>query len=318
MGCTPEIDESDYVDYSSSVLAGLSGYTRTGQAVASADYDGDGVVSYAEAHAFAKVDEQTSDRPVSTSEVWLQRQATVDDEEEITTTPIVALLRSARPEQRYVVVSLVKLLRLEITHSWQQNQSRLRLTKPSEEREAYAERLRMQLVTLGMEMKLRERGRKQEVAVLDQLLACEGGSWTAPSAVTERSAPPPPPAPSPYARDTKLCGSGANDPGTTLHHIATVVHAEPDSSEVDWADRFEALFDQGEMDLKSPENEIYLRRHATPHPEEYHQEILHRLQETMAGCGDPWTCGGVLRMALHRLKSEICLPGSRLSNMVTQ
>jgi hypothetical protein len=308
VGCTDEVDESDYADYSSSILAGLSGYRRTGQAVASADYDGDGVVSYAEAHAFAKVDEQTSDWPVSTSEVWLQRQATPEDEDEIAARPITQLLRSARPEQRYVVDSLVRHLRLERTQSWKQNQSLLHRSEQQEENEAYAERLRMQLVTLGMEARIRERGRRQEVAVLDQLLACEAGSWKGPS----RAAPPP------RAEDSSLCGSGASDPGTTLHHIATVVHKDVGSPEVDWATRFEALFARGGMSLEAPENGIYLRSHTTPHPEEYHQEVIRRLQETMKGCGDPWTCGAVLRMALHRLKSEICLPGSRLSNIVTR
>ena len=259
VGCTPEVNESDYSDYSSSVLAGLGGYSRTGQAVASADYDRDGVVSYAEAHAFAKVDERTSDRPVSTSEAWLQRQATPEDEEEIATTPIIELLQSARPEQRYVVESLVKLLRLEHTQSWQQNQSILQRTEQSEGDEAYAERLWMQLATLGMEARIRQRERRQEVAVLDQLLTCEGGSWKAPSPVAERSAPPPP-TPSTHAEGTSLCESRAEAPGTELHHIATVVHPDPGSSQVDWAESFEALFAKGGMHLEDPANVVYLRQ----------------------------------------------------------
>ncbi len=74
VGCTPEVNEADYRDYSSSFFAGLSGPDRTGQRVASANYNRDGRVSYAEAHAFAKVDEQSTDLPVSTLEVWLQEQ----------------------------------------------------------------------------------------------------------------------------------------------------------------------------------------------------------------------------------------------------
>jgi len=45
VGCTPEVDEADYQDYSSSFFAGLSGVSRTGSAVGSTDYDGDGRVS---------------------------------------------------------------------------------------------------------------------------------------------------------------------------------------------------------------------------------------------------------------------------------
>ncbi|NEP43680.1 MAG: Caspase domain-containing protein, partial [Okeania sp. SIO2H7] len=46
VGCTPEVNEADYEDYSSSFFAGLSGINRVGEKVASADYNGDGKVSY--------------------------------------------------------------------------------------------------------------------------------------------------------------------------------------------------------------------------------------------------------------------------------
>jgi hypothetical protein len=72
VGCTPEVNEADYRDYSSSFFAGLSGISRTGQRVDSADYDQDDRISFREAHAFAKIDEKASDIPVSTVEVWLQ------------------------------------------------------------------------------------------------------------------------------------------------------------------------------------------------------------------------------------------------------
>ncbi|GBF80720.1 caspase family protein [Aphanothece sacrum] len=48
VGCTPEVDEADYRDYSSSFFAGLSGVNRIGKPVASADYNQDGRVSYYE------------------------------------------------------------------------------------------------------------------------------------------------------------------------------------------------------------------------------------------------------------------------------
>lgn len=70
VGCTPLVNESDYRDYSSSFFAGLSGRDRVGKSVSSADYNKDGRVSYMEAHAFAKVDEKTTDLPISTSETW--------------------------------------------------------------------------------------------------------------------------------------------------------------------------------------------------------------------------------------------------------
>ncbi|HEY9888178.1 MAG TPA: hypothetical protein V6D02_07235, partial [Candidatus Obscuribacterales bacterium] len=87
VGCTPLVNEADYRDYSSSFFAGLSGRDRVGNPVPSADYDNNGTVSFAEAHAFAKVDEATPDWPISTAEAWLQRQATTADENRILGTP---------------------------------------------------------------------------------------------------------------------------------------------------------------------------------------------------------------------------------------
>ncbi|MGH2415037.1 MAG: Caspase domain-containing protein, partial [Microcystaceae cyanobacterium] len=103
VGCTPEVDEADYQDYSSSFFAGLSGVDRIGKPVASADYNRDGHIAYAEAHAFAKVDEQTTDLPISTSEVWLQRQVGEADLERILRQPIAEWRKIARPEQQYVI-----------------------------------------------------------------------------------------------------------------------------------------------------------------------------------------------------------------------
>ncbi|HYO57906.1 Caspase domain-containing protein [Archangium sp.] len=178
VGCTPEVDEADYRDYSSSFFAGLSGLGRTGKAVASADYDGDGRVSYAEAHAFAKVDGETTDLPVSTSEVWLQRRASRRDKRRFATTPIREVLRGGRPEQRYVVESLVRRLGFIPELSWREN---IKTAAPeTEENAAYAERLRMELVNIGMQEKLRESGAAQALAILDRLLQCESGSWDVP------------------------------------------------------------------------------------------------------------------------------------------
>ena len=48
-GCTPDINEENYQEYSSYFWAAMLGATRTGQAVSSCDYNEDGVVSFAEA-----------------------------------------------------------------------------------------------------------------------------------------------------------------------------------------------------------------------------------------------------------------------------
>ncbi len=187
VGCTPEVDEADYHDYSSSFFAGLSGLGRTGKAVASADYDGDGRVSYAEAHAFAKVDAQTPDLPISTSEAWLQRRASRRDRRGFLEAPIHEVLGSARPEQRHVVESLARTLGFLSALSWRQNVQTARLVTDVDW--ARSERLRMELLNIGMREKLRLSGSAPEASVLERLLQCEGGSWDAPPGASAVAAP---------------------------------------------------------------------------------------------------------------------------------
>lgn len=182
VGCTPEADEADYRDYSSSFFAGLSGLSRTGKAVASADYDGDGRVSYAEAHAFAKVDRETTDLPISTSEAWLQRRASRKDRRRILQAPLQEVLRTGRPEQRHVVDSLARKLGFSPERSWGENTQAVLLW--TEERLAQVQRLRMELLNIGLEEQLRTEGSPYARSVLERLLQCEAGSWDVPSART--------------------------------------------------------------------------------------------------------------------------------------
>ncbi len=72
-GCTADIDEENYHEYSTFFFAALHGSTRTGEAVERPDYDGDGSVSFAEAHAYVQVRSDTIDIPVSTSDVFLRQ-----------------------------------------------------------------------------------------------------------------------------------------------------------------------------------------------------------------------------------------------------
>jgi len=174
VGCTAEVNEADYKDYSSSFFAGLSGKSRTGQGVVSADYDRNGQVSFAEAHAFAKLDEVSTDLPVSTSEVWLQEKSSDRDKKAILDRPIEQILRTARPEQRYVITALMRKFNLIPQQSYRQNARKLQLR--TEEDEAYVVRLGMELVNVATEQRIRASSGGDRVS-LDNLLKCEQGAW---------------------------------------------------------------------------------------------------------------------------------------------
>jgi hypothetical protein len=178
VGCTPEVNEADYRDYSSSFFAGLSGTNRIGQRVASADYNQDGRVSYLEAHAFAKVDERAADLPISTSESWLQAQLS-----ETATAKLLAeqslsqLLATARPEQRFVVQSLATELNFDRRNSYLDNAARIESSVAEDElKSTYLARLKMELTNIAIEQQLRNSKNTQKIAILDRLLNCESGS----------------------------------------------------------------------------------------------------------------------------------------------
>jgi hypothetical protein len=71
-GCTPDIDEEDYREYSTYFFEALRGKSRTGEPVERPDYDGDGRTSLAEAHARVVLTSTTIDVPVRTSDAFLR------------------------------------------------------------------------------------------------------------------------------------------------------------------------------------------------------------------------------------------------------
>jgi hypothetical protein len=178
VGCTPEVNESDYKDYSSSFFAGLSGRNRVGQPVSSADYNRDRRVSYAEAHAFAKVDEYTTDFPISTSEAWLQQYAlTRKIRDSFLLRPMQDQMPSARPEQKYVLTALTQKLGWNLQRSFIENFRTSDIQQQPDADRAYATRLAMELVNIGTEKLIRDAGNSEQMAILNRLLECESGSW---------------------------------------------------------------------------------------------------------------------------------------------
>lgn len=106
-GCTPEMREAEYKEYSTYFWAALAGASRTGEPIDRPDYNGDGAVSFAEAHAYVIVESDTIDIPVCTSEALLRRYSRLpgspDDDRSKTANPVSEFFsvppmnRSCRP-----------------------------------------------------------------------------------------------------------------------------------------------------------------------------------------------------------------------------
>jgi len=157
-GCTPEVRESDYEEYSTYFWAALDGASRVGERIEPPDYDDDGKVSFAEAHAYVIVESNTIDIPVRTSDEFLRRysrlagQAKADfsdgrrddnpvgrllgalaadadkrDSELLRASgPLKDLLPKARPEQRVMLQRLPKKLGLAESASVEEVRQKLR------------------------------------------------------------------------------------------------------------------------------------------------------------------------------------------------
>lgn len=71
-GCTPEINEEDYQEYSTWFWAALSGKNRLGFKILKPDYNGDGKTSFEEAHAYTLINLRSIDIPTTSSELVLR------------------------------------------------------------------------------------------------------------------------------------------------------------------------------------------------------------------------------------------------------
>jgi hypothetical protein len=71
-GCTPDINEENYHEYSTYFWQAIRGQTRTGSPIERPDYDGDGEISFAEAHAYALLTSTSVDISVKTSDAFLR------------------------------------------------------------------------------------------------------------------------------------------------------------------------------------------------------------------------------------------------------
>ena len=71
-GCTPDIDEADYQEYSTYFWAAIGGKDRLGRNIEPPDYNEDGMVSFDEAHAYTIIHSNTIDLPIRTSGEFLR------------------------------------------------------------------------------------------------------------------------------------------------------------------------------------------------------------------------------------------------------
>ncbi|GEN05953.1 A nuclease family of the HNH/ENDO VII superfamily with conserved AHH [Myxococcus fulvus] len=116
-------------------------------------------------------------------------------------------------------------------------------------------------------------------------------------------------------------GGGAVGPVDSAghdHHIATDKWWESIRDDGPWSPKFEEVFDKAGMSLNDPANIVKVAGHKGPHPREYHQRILDRLNSAMRDCGTMSQCRDALTRELKALARQISSEGTRLNKLVTR
>lgn len=113
-GCTANIDQAEYREYSSYFLEAISGVSRTGKPVSRPDFDQDGITSMLEAHAYTSLTADTIDIPIRTSDTLLRHLAKTTGESGLLSanSPVEVLLAGADPCEKAVVEGLSQRFQL--------------------------------------------------------------------------------------------------------------------------------------------------------------------------------------------------------------
>lgn len=119
-GCTPDIKEEDYKEYSSYFWAAIRGQTRAGVKLEAPDWDLDGRTSFAEAHAYALSVSDTIDISIKTSDALLRSISKNKGKEPAglltADSPHQALIAVANPVDRSLLDDLSSQLGIKAPH----------------------------------------------------------------------------------------------------------------------------------------------------------------------------------------------------------
>ena len=137
-GCTPDVNEANYEEYSTFFLAALMGADRSGSKIEPPDYDENGHVSLEEAHAYTILNAETIDLPVKTSGAFLRVESEFGnggnqllENDELFST----IMNLASPVQRKLLTQLSEKLDLtgenRIVDAWRRSRNDRRRRGPS-------------------------------------------------------------------------------------------------------------------------------------------------------------------------------------------
>ena len=132
-GCTPNVNEANYEEYSTFFWAAFLGTDRSGSKIERPDYDEDGRVSLEEAHAFAILNAETIDLPIKTSGAFLSVESSFGDGKDNlleNDEPFSTVFDLASPVQRILLTRLSEKLNLSgenrLVDAWRRSRNERR------------------------------------------------------------------------------------------------------------------------------------------------------------------------------------------------
>ena len=114
-------------------------------------------------------------------------------------------------------------------------------------------------------------------------------------------------------------GSGIQgDPEGNIHHICTDKNDVSDASGGPWTPLFQEVFDRAKMSLNDAANRVRIKGHKGPHPREYHEEVLGRIDQATRRCRGPAQCRVALADELTKIAQELVTEGTKLRQLITK
>ncbi|RKH61843.1 AHH domain-containing protein [Corallococcus aberystwythensis] len=112
-------------------------------------------------------------------------------------------------------------------------------------------------------------------------------------------------------------GQIPGDADGPVHHICTNKNLVSAVSGGPWTPLCEEVFARAGLSLDDVANKVRLDGHQGPHPREYHEAVLRRLNDALGKCRTQDTCRGRLVEELAKIADDLLTPDSALRRLIS-
>ncbi|MBU8897190.1 hypothetical protein DRW03_17685 [Corallococcus sp. H22C18031201] len=103
-----------------------------------------------------------------------------------------------------------------------------------------------------------------------------------------------------------------------VHHICTDKNLISSATGGPWTPRCEDVFKKAGMSLEDVANKVRIDGHKGPHPEEYHEKVVLRLEQAVSRCRSTETCRSSLMNELAKIANDLLTRGSELRSLIVK